>query len=79
MEKEGKLVANSIAETKTAAGDFARGYRGKSFGRKGKPRGSVRVEPVGKYFGVFDYAPEVGMHYISIEEGEQEGKRRYGR
>lgn len=73
-----KLIAHSIHETKTAAGHFAKGFRGKHFGRPGRPRGTVKVGKVGKYWGVFDLKPEVGIHYISPEEGKREGKRHYG-
>ncbi|GAI42878.1 unnamed protein product [marine sediment metagenome] len=73
------LAASSIFATKTAAGHFARGWR-----RRGRwaelqgPRGSVRVEPVGKYWGVFDYDPEPGVPSMTIEEGIELGKRLYG-
>ena len=73
-----KLLAHSISETKTAAGHFATGYRGRRFGRQGKPRGSVKVGKVGKYWGVFDKDPERHVKIISIERGKQEGKRLYG-
>ena len=75
----GKLVANSIYETKTAAGHFAKGYRSKRFGSLGRPRGSVKVGKVGKCFGVFDYQPRPGIRYISLEEGKKECKRLYGK
>ena len=78
MGRKGYLVAGSIYETKTAAGHFAKGYRGKRFGRQGKPLGSVKVRPVGKYWGVFDYDPQRGMTYISIAKGIKLGKRLYG-
>jgi len=75
---KGRLVQGSIHETKTAAGHFATGYRGKRFGRVGKPRGSVKVQPVGKYWGVFDYEPQKGVMYISVAEGIKQGKRIWG-
>ncbi len=71
-EEDKRLVAGLIEKTKTGAGDFARGYR------RGLPRGSVKVEPVGKYWGVFDYDPQPGRSYMTIEEGKEYGKRRYG-
>ena len=74
-----KLVAHSIYETKTAAGHFAKGFRGKTFGRLGKPRGSVKVGKVGSCWGVFDSKPTPGLRYISPEEGKRECKRLYGK
>ena len=74
----GKLVKNSIYETKTAAGHFAKGFRGMSFGRPGRPPGTVRVGKVGRYWGVFHLKPERGISYISLEEGKKIGKRSYG-
>ena len=75
----GKLVKNSIYQTKTAAGHFAKGYKGKSFGRPGKPVGSVKVKKVGKYWGVFDAKPHLpSSDYMSVEQGKREGKRMYG-
>ena len=71
-----RLVPQSVSETKTAAGDFAKGYR--RAGREMCPRGSVKVEPVGEYWGVFNYNPTPGFTYITIEEGIELGKRRYG-
>ena len=71
-QKGKRLVSGLIEATKTGAGDFARGYR------RGKPRGSVKVEPVGKYWGVFDYDPQPGVEYMTIEEGEKLGKSRFG-
>lgn len=76
MRKHGRLVM--VYETKTAAGHFATGYRGKRFGRPGKPPGSVKVEPVGKYWGVFDYDPQPGFQYITVAEGKRRGKVLYG-
>jgi len=76
---QGKLVEGSIFETKTAAGHFAKGYRGKSFGRRGMPPGSVVVRKVGKYWGVFDLKPAVLGSYMSIEKGKAIGDRRYGK
>jgi len=73
-----KLVESSIYPTKTAAGHFAKGYRGKSFGRPGKPPGSVKVGKVGKYWGVFDYEPSPRGRYISLDKGKREGKRLFG-
>jgi len=55
-KKESKLVPGSLYPTKTAAGDFAKGYRSTRFGRPKRPRGSVRVKKVGKKWGVFDYS-----------------------
>lgn len=75
---KGKLVDGSIHETKTAAGHFATGYRSKRFGMPGRPRGSVRVGRVGKYWGVFDLAPRPGGRYMSIPKGIAMGKRLYG-
>ena len=75
----GRLVAGSIHATKTAAGHFATGYRGKRFGRPGKPLGSVKVKKVGKYWGVFDYDPQPGAgRYISPEQGKAYGRRIWG-
>jgi len=71
-EEAKRLVSGLIEATKSGAGDFARGYR------RGKPRGSVKVEPVGKYWGVFDYDPQPGVKYMTVEEGEKYGQRRYG-
>lgn len=73
-----KLLANSIHETKTAAGHFATGYRGRRWGRPGKPRGSVKVGKVGKYWGVFDKNPDWHVKTISLARGKMEGKRLYG-
>ncbi len=74
MEKIGKLIDGSIHETKTAAGHFAKGYRGSRFGKTAKPRGSIKVGPVGKFWGVFDHDPELGRDYITIQEGIEQGK-----
>lgn len=75
----GKLVNQSIHETKTAAGHFAKGYRSKRFGKPGKPAGSVRVGKVGKYWGVFDLKPHLpSSSYVSLDEGKRQGKRHYG-
>ena len=78
MLTKGRLVADSVYETKTAAGHFATGYRGRRFGRPGKPRGSVRVERVGKYWGVFDYDPQPRVRYITMAEGIRRGRMLYG-
>ncbi len=69
MRKVGRLVEGSINPTRTAAGNFATGYRSKRFGRPGKPAGSVRVQTVGRYWGVFDYDPQDGVSYITRAEG----------
>ena len=74
-----KLVGNSIQLTKTAAEHFAKGYRSKSFGRTGKPRGTVTIGRVGKYWGVFDSDPQPGTgRYMSIEQGKALGRRIWG-
>ena len=75
---KGKLIEGSIHETKTAAGHFATGYRSKRFGSPGRPRGSVRVGRVGKYWGVFDLAPSSRGRYMSLEKGKALGRRLYG-
>ena len=51
-----KLVPGSIQDTKTAAGHFATGYRNRKgrFGGVPKPRGSVKVAPVGRKWGVYE-------------------------
>ena len=66
-----RLVSDSVYTTRTAAGHFAQGYRGKRFGRQGKPRGSVRVDKVGRGWGVFDYDPQPGVRYITVEQGRK--------
>jgi len=71
------LVAHSIYETKTAAGHFAKGFRGKSFGRPGKARGSVKVGKVGPYWGVYQITREPRVEYWTLEQGKAEGRRRY--
>ena len=76
--KMGRLVEGSVHATKTAAGHFATGYRGARFGRIGKPRGSVKVQPVGQYWGVFDYDPQPRVRYITIAKGIKQGKRLWG-
>ena len=76
---KGKLVDGGIFETKTAAGHFAKGFRSKRFGSPGRPRGTVKVRKVGKYWGVFDYAPSPRMKYISLEQRKRLGDRWYGR
>lgn len=70
-----KLVSSSVYPTRTAAGHFAQGYRGKRFGRPGKPRGSVRVDRVGCGWGVFDYDPQPGVQYITVEQGRKIASR----
>jgi len=74
-----QLVDGSIYETKTAAGHFAKGYRSKRFGSPGRPRGSVKVGKVGKYWGVFDYKPKPGGRYMSLDKGKKLGERLYGK
>ena len=70
-----RLLSNSISGTKTAAGHFAKGYRGKRFGSAGKPRGTVKVGRVGRYWGVFDINPHPQVHVITIVQGIKQGKR----
>lgn len=70
-----KLLSNSIYETKTAAGHFAKGYRGKRFGSAGRPRGTVKVGRVGKYWGVFDINPHPQVHTITVAQGIKKGKQ----
>ena len=55
--RKGKLVPNLIADTKTAAGHYAKGYRNskRRFGMPAKTRGTVKVERVGDKWGVVDY------------------------
>ena len=43
------------------------------------PACSVKVEPVGIFLGVFDYNPMPGFSYITIEEGIEIGKRKFGK
>ena len=76
---KGKLVDGSIFETKTAAGHFAKGYRGGRFGMPKLPPGSVKVGRVGKYWGVFDLNPKPRGRTISLDQGKRLGDKWYGR
>ncbi|GAI74727.1 unnamed protein product [marine sediment metagenome] len=55
-QKKGKQVSPILFETKTAAGDFARGYRRGTPRTPKSPRGTVKVQKVGSQFGVFDFS-----------------------
>jgi len=79
MLRQGRLLADSVYETKTAAGHFTKGYRGMRFGRQGKPRGSVVVAPVGPYWGVFDRDPDPRVRYITVADGIRRGRMLCGR
>ncbi|KKN56909.1 hypothetical protein LCGC14_0567620 [marine sediment metagenome] len=67
----GRLIANSVFATPTAAGNFATGFRR----GRGDPRGRIRVAPVGQFWGVFDSLPERGISYITIRQGVAFGNR----
>jgi len=58
MKKRGKRVPGLTADTRTAAGHMATGYRNREgrFGGKPKPRGSVKVKRVKSGWAVFDYS-----------------------
>lgn len=55
---KGKVVPNLIADTKTAAEHYARGYRNskKRWGKPAKVRGTVKVEQIGGKWRVVDYS-----------------------
>ncbi|MFO7995693.1 MAG: hypothetical protein R6U93_00870 [Dehalococcoidia bacterium] len=58
-KKQGKRVSGLTADTKTAAGHLATGYRNRKgrFGGKPKPPGAVKVKQVeGGKWAVFDYS-----------------------
>jgi len=58
LKKRGKRVPGLTADTKTAAGHYAIGYRNKKgrFGGTPKPSGSVKVKRVKGGWAVFDYS-----------------------
>lgn len=74
-----RLVADSVCTTRTAAEHFAHGYRGGRFGKPKKPRGSVRVDRVGRGWGVFDYDPQPRVSYITVEQGKKIAARQLPR
>ena len=55
-KKKWKLVDHLVADTKTAAGYYAIGYRNRRgrFGGTPKKRGTVKVKRVGRQWGVFE-------------------------
>jgi len=55
--RKGKQIPTLIADTKTAAGHYAKGYRDSKRRRLGLPatRGTVKVQRIGDKWGVFDY------------------------
>ena len=54
--KRWRMVPHLIADTKTAAGHYATGYRNRRgrFGGKPKPRGSVKVARFGNKWAVYE-------------------------
>ncbi len=73
-----RLVASSVSPTKTAAGNFATGYRGGRFGRPLKAPGTVTVGRVGRFWGVFDINPAPNVTTLTIEQGIREGRLHFG-
>lgn len=76
-KKAWKLISGSIYKTKTAAGDFARGYRGGRFGVPKVKPGTVKVAAVGPYFGVFDSSAHPRGTVITMAEGRKQGNLNY--